>query len=78
MPDFDYMFTLDGVYGGFTVKGVTTYEKGSVLSGQSKIVFVDNFDTLEEAYKEYPDAELTHPLFTPINTFDHLKNDGDY
>lgn len=32
------------------------YERGSVLEGQSRRVWLDDFETLEEAQKAYPEA----------------------
>ena len=32
------------------------YPKGSVLEGQQRRRFIDNFETLEEAKKAYPEA----------------------
>jgi hypothetical protein len=32
------------------------YERGSVLEGQNRRVWLDDFETLEEAQKAYPEA----------------------
>jgi len=40
----------------WTVYGRGVYERGSVLEGQSRRVWLDDFDTLEEAVIAYPDA----------------------
>lgn len=42
----------------WTVYEHGTYERGSVLEGQSRRVWVDDFDTLDEARAAYPDAEI--------------------
>lgn len=54
------------------------YPSHSVLAGQPIIKFVDSFDTIEEAQAVYPEAQLTHDLIAPHNTFDHLPDDTDY
>ena len=38
------------------VYGIGTYEESSVLAGQTKRVFLDDFDTVEEAKAAYPNA----------------------
>ena len=70
----------DGGYArSFVIKDIgTKYPENSVLAGQTRIQFVDSFDTLEEAKEAYPSAELTHKLLMPVNTFDHLPDDTDY
>jgi len=35
-----------------------TYERGSVLEGQSRRVWLDDFETLQEAVIAYPDADV--------------------
>lgn len=75
--DFKYIYITPSQYGGFSVKGVSTYEDSSVLAGQDKVVFLDNYETVEDAQKEYPEADYTHPLLEPQNTFDHLPDNGD-
>ena len=65
--------------GKFTVKGHGTYEKYSVLAGQTKIVFLDSFNSYDEAKAAYPDAANSHALLEPVNTFDHLSDEeGSY
>jgi hypothetical protein len=66
-------------HGNYTVKGHGTYEKHSVLAGQTKIVFLDSFDSYEEAKAVYPEAVNSHNLLEPVNTFDHLSDEeGSY
>ncbi|MFT5715938.1 MAG: hypothetical protein ACI9T7_000111 [Oleiphilaceae bacterium] len=68
----------DETHGSFNVKDIgSVYEDSSVLAGQTKIQFVNSFDTIEEAKSAYPSAELKHPLLMPINTFDHLPDDEE-
>jgi len=75
---FDYMHILEDQYGRFAVKGYDTWGRGSVLEGQTRTNFIDAFDSLEEAQKAYPEAELSHELMEPENTYDHLPDDQDY
>lgn len=42
----------------WTVYEHGTYERGSVLAGQSRRSWVDDFETLQEAVIAYPDAEV--------------------
>ncbi len=80
MEDFKYKYiTYDDQYSKpqFVVKGVGTYEPSSVLAGQDKIVFLDSFDTLQEAQDAFPMADELHPLMQPQNNFDHLPDNGD-
>ena len=55
----------------------STYPRSSVLADQSRRVFLDCFDTLEEAQKEYPDAQVTSSCYQPPY-LNHLPDDGDY
>lgn len=41
----------------FAVYGHGIYENTSVLAGQYRRCFIDNFNTIEEAQKAYPDAD---------------------
>lgn len=42
----------------WTVYEHGTYERGSVLAGQSRRSWLDDFETLQEAIVAYPDAEV--------------------
>lgn len=42
----------------WTVYEHGTYERGSVLEGQSRRVWLDDFETLDEARAAYPDADV--------------------
>lgn len=53
------------------------YPRSSVLAGQTRRVFLDSFDTLEEAQREYPNAECAGCGFQPPY-LGHLPDDGDY
>lgn len=63
----------------YTVKGHGTYARHSVLAGQTKIVFLDSFDSHQEAIEAYPGATDSHKFLEPVNTFDHLDDtEGSY
>ena len=53
----------------YTVKGYDTWPAHSVMAGQTRISFIDSYTTLEEAQKNYPDAELSHEFLQPQNNF---------
>jgi hypothetical protein len=63
--------------GKVVVKGYDTYPRGSVLEGQTRIRFLDAYDTVEEAEKAYPQAVMSHRLLEPRNTFNHLGPPDD-
>jgi len=46
------------IYGGFSVFGWGTYERGSVLAGQQRKSFLADFATVAEALKTYPKADV--------------------
>jgi hypothetical protein len=54
------------VYGDFHVYELSTYEESSVLAGQEKKVFMEVCETVEEAKKEYPTAEVRDSIYKPI------------
>lgn len=66
-------------YEGWTVKKIAgKYPRSSVLAGQDRIVFVDSFDSREEAEKAYPNAQVTSEFTgAPRNYTDHLPGDDD-
>ena len=39
------------------VYGIGTYERSSVLAGQTMRVFLDSFDSIEDARAAFPDAD---------------------
>jgi hypothetical protein len=53
------------------------YPRGSVLAGQERRVFLDSFETLEEARADYPHAELSNSGFQEPS-LNHLPDDTDY
>lgn len=60
---------------GYSVYEWGTYQRGSVLAGQVKKSLKEHFDTLEEAQKKYPDAELGHR--SAHNYVNHLPGPDD-
>jgi hypothetical protein len=60
----------NGKNGGYSVYEFGEYPESSVLAGQTRKRFVDNFDTIEEAQACYPSAELGYR--DAHNYFDHL------
>ena len=53
------------------------YPDHSVLAGQVKIQFVDRYDTVELAQKDFPGANFGGKYTSAQNTFDHLPDTGD-
>jgi hypothetical protein len=60
------------------VHGWDVYPRYSVLAGQERKVFLDSFDTEEEARAAYPMADRSHPLLQREISLNHLPDDGDY
>jgi hypothetical protein len=59
----------------WTVYEHGVYDRDSVLSGQSRRTWLDDFETLEEAQKEYPEAVVcAFSTYTPVY-LDHLGDD---
>lgn len=79
MKEFKYTYIRHANMGfsGYDVMGVGTHDESSVLAGQDRVVFLDCYETLEEAKKAYPDADLTHSVFEPRNIYDHLPDSSD-
>jgi len=60
LTQFDYLtLEVQHEYGTFGVFGHGEYERSSVCYGQQRRVFLDSFDTHEEAQTEYPEAETS-------------------
>ena len=51
-----------------------TYPRSSVLAGQEKRMFLDSFDTIEEARKAYPGADETGCQYK-APSLDHLPDE---
>ena len=62
-------------YGGWSVYEFDVYPRSSVLAGQTRKQFIDSFDSLEEAEKQYPHADVGYR--DAHNSFDHLPDDDD-
>ena len=75
---YHYLYIVPGDYGRWTVKGVDEWPEHSVLAGQVRKTFIESFETLDDAQDAYPDADVSHPIFEPQNTFSHLPDEPDY
>lgn len=65
---------------GYTVYKIDTYPRTSVLAGQQRRTWLDNFETLEEAKTQFPQAEFIEgTTYVPIeHMVAHLPDDEDY
>lgn len=72
-----YTYSHDNEYGGVTVHGWGIYKESSVLAGQPMKVFIDRFETVEEALAKFPTATASSKWTEPKNTFDHLPGPDD-
>lgn len=55
----------------------SVYPRSSVLAGQTRRFWLDSYATLEEAQKQYPNAEVTSSCYQPPY-LGHLPDDGGY
>lgn len=60
----------------YTVYEHSTYPRSSVLAGQRRRVWMDDFDTLAEAQKAYPKAKTSGATYQEPY-LNHLSDDGD-
>jgi hypothetical protein len=60
----------------YTVYEHSTYPRSSVLAGQHRRVWMDDFDTLEEAKAAYPKATHSGPTYQPPY-LEHLPDGED-
>lgn len=60
----------------FTVYEISRYERSSVLAGQQRRVFMDDFPTLAEAQAAYPNARVSGSTYRPASLH-HLPGSGD-
>ena len=61
----------------WTVYEHGVYDRDSVLSGQSRRSWLNDFDSLEEAQKAYPEAVVcAFSTYTPP-CLNHLPEDGE-
>lgn len=75
MANFSH-YTMQQKSHQIAVYGWDVYPAGSVLEGQSRKNFLGYFDTEDEVKQEYPQAQYSHPIFEPMNSVDHLPDDG--
>lgn len=61
----------------WTVYEHGVYERGSVLEGQSRRVWLDDFETLEEAVIAYPDAVLIDGSTYRTPSLSHLPGEDE-
>jgi hypothetical protein len=61
----------------WTVYEHGTYDRDSVLSGQSRRTWMDDFETLEEAQKAYPEAVVCAASTYQPPYLGHLTDDED-
>jgi hypothetical protein len=60
----------------YTVYEHSTYPRSSVLAGQRRRVWMDDFATLEEAKAAYPQAQCSGATYQPPY-LEHLPDDED-
>ena len=68
----DWSIEYDSRYELYSVYAFGVWGKNSLLEGQIKKVFKDNFYTEEQATKVYPQAPVGY--IDPNNTFNHLPD----
>lgn len=61
----------------FCIYGWSTYGKNSVLAGQPQKVFIDCYETQEEALMEYPQATPSSKWMEPQVSLSHLPGPDD-
>ena len=76
--EYDYLTYEWSKHGGISVHGWDHYPHNSVLSGQERKCWLNNFNTVEEALANFPDAEASHELLQPQVSLSHLPDDADY
>ncbi len=59
----------------WTVYEHGVYDRDSVLSGQSRRTWMDDFDTLEEAQKAYPEAVVLGGTTYRPPSLGHLRDE---
>lgn len=78
---YDYFHMLRDNYHGVTIKGYDTYPRNSVLAGQTRINFIDSFesDELDLMHKLWDEhADWSNKYLEPQNSVNHLPDDGDW
>jgi hypothetical protein len=75
---YDYYNLRANNDGSVDVLGFGVYPDGSVLAGQSMKVFLDTFDSAEEAQAIYPEAVNYWSKWSgAVNSFNHLPGPDD-
>ena len=69
----DLTIEYSNEYHWYTVYEFGVFPRSSVLSGQTMKSFKETFDTVEEAQKAYPNAQVGYR--DPMNTFNHLPGE---
>jgi len=69
--------TYQNDMGTFTVYKLGVYPRSSVLAGQQQRVWMDEFQSLEEAQKAYPKATFSGSTYREPY-LEHLPKDDDY
>lgn len=64
--------------GRFAVYGYGTYPETSVLAGQTRRSFIDDFASLEEAKAAYPEATVSQSSGYRPPYLNHLSDSEDY
>lgn len=76
--NIDYKRLRKSKYGGIDVVGFGICESG-VLEGETLKVFLDNYETEEEAFKHHPDAEgYTNKFTDPSPNLNFLPGENDF
>lgn len=75
--EFDYYTLRHGRWGGIDVLGWGTYPEHSVLAGQARKVWLDNFENVELAQQAYPQAQNFSNQYTePQVSVNHLPDES--
>jgi len=71
-------YTLrQGRYGGIDVLGWDQFPTNSILAGQPRKTFLDNFETTEQAQAKYPQAEQFGNKWTDLQvSLNHLPDEN--
>ena len=67
----DYYTLRHGKWGGVDVIGWGEYPDDSVLAGQTRKTFLDNFESEEAALKEFPTATWSNSWTEPRICLNH-------
>ena len=74
---FKWYTVRQSPYGGWDVHGFGTYPRTSCLAGQDMKVFLDTFDTREEAEAAYPGVQGGSTFTDPVVSLSHLPGEDD-